>query len=292
MSVSLFQNASLAVASLTITSHREEVIDFSKPFKTLGISIMMKRPTQKQTFFQFLDPLSPIVWLLLVLVLLFISLVLYIIDRIAPAHNTQIRFTPHESIWFTFSSMVLSGTDVIPRTVSGRILAGSLWFFSLIIISSYTANLAAFLTISKITTPIQSVADLVAQTKVRYGTVKNSQVSDFFHNSRLHHFQQMWDYMSSVEPSNMVKSSEEGIRKVQQSPPSNHPDGGGYAFLWDTPVVKHQLSLDCDLMEVGQPFDSKGYGIGVPLGAGFRDDLTMAILKLSESGELQAMEHR
>lgn len=38
----LFQKADLAVAGLTITAEREKVIDFSKPFMTLGISIMYR----------------------------------------------------------------------------------------------------------------------------------------------------------------------------------------------------------------------------------------------------------
>lgn len=37
-----FQKADLAVAGLTITAEREKVIDFSKPFMTLGISIMYR----------------------------------------------------------------------------------------------------------------------------------------------------------------------------------------------------------------------------------------------------------
>jgi len=36
------QEADLAIAALTITADREEVIDFSKPFLSLGISIMIK----------------------------------------------------------------------------------------------------------------------------------------------------------------------------------------------------------------------------------------------------------
>lgn len=39
---SVFQKADLAVAGLTITAEREKVIDFSKPFMTLGISIMYR----------------------------------------------------------------------------------------------------------------------------------------------------------------------------------------------------------------------------------------------------------
>ncbi|TKS81054.1 Glutamate receptor ionotropic, kainate 4 [Collichthys lucidus] len=36
------RKADLAVAGLTITAEREKVIDFSKPFMTLGISIMYR----------------------------------------------------------------------------------------------------------------------------------------------------------------------------------------------------------------------------------------------------------
>lgn len=39
---SVFQKADLAVAALTITAEREKVIDFSKPFMSLGISIMYR----------------------------------------------------------------------------------------------------------------------------------------------------------------------------------------------------------------------------------------------------------
>jgi len=37
----------------------------------------------------------------------------------------------------------------IYRSVSGRIVGGIWWFFTLIVISSYTANLAAFLTVER-----------------------------------------------------------------------------------------------------------------------------------------------
>ena len=36
------------------------------------------------------------------------------------------------------------------------------WFFTLIMISSYTANLAAFLTVERMESPIESAEDLVS----------------------------------------------------------------------------------------------------------------------------------
>ena len=54
------------------------------------------------------------------------------------------------------------------------------WFFTLIMISSYTANLAAFLTAAKMDTPINSAEDLAKQTKIKYGTYCCGSTNAFF----------------------------------------------------------------------------------------------------------------
>lgn len=54
------------------------------------------------------------------------------------------------------------------------------WFFTLILISSYTANLAAFLTVERMVTPINSPEDLATQTEVQYGTLLHGSTWDFF----------------------------------------------------------------------------------------------------------------
>jgi glutamate receptor 3 len=54
------------------------------------------------------------------------------------------------------------------------------WFFTLILISSYTANLAAFFTVERMVTPINSAEDLARQTQVEYGTISSGTTLDFF----------------------------------------------------------------------------------------------------------------
>lgn len=66
------------------------------------------------------------------------------------------------------------------RSVSGRIVGCVWWFFTLIIISSYTANLAAFLTVERMVAPINSPEDLASQTEVEYGTLLHGATWDFF----------------------------------------------------------------------------------------------------------------
>lgn len=66
------------------------------------------------------------------------------------------------------------------RSLSGRIVGGVWWFFTLIIISSYTANLAAFLTVERMVSPIESAEDLAKQTEIAYGTLDGGSTKEFF----------------------------------------------------------------------------------------------------------------
>ena len=59
-------------------------------------------------------------------------------------------------------------------------VAGMWWFFTLIMISSYTANLAAFLTVERMESPIESAEDLAKQHTIKYGTVTGGSTHAFF----------------------------------------------------------------------------------------------------------------
>jgi len=76
------QEADIAIAPMTITSERERVIDFSKPFMSLGISIMIKKPIkQKPGVFSFLNPLSKEIWVCIIFCYMAVSIVLFIVSR-------------------------------------------------------------------------------------------------------------------------------------------------------------------------------------------------------------------
>lgn len=80
--VVLLQKADLAVAPLTITHVREKAIDFSKPFMTLGVSILYRKPNgTNPSVFSFLNPLSPDIWMYVLLAYLGVSCVLFVIAR-------------------------------------------------------------------------------------------------------------------------------------------------------------------------------------------------------------------
>lgn len=66
------------------------------------------------------------------------------------------------------------------RAISTRLAAGLWWFFALIVISSYTANLAAFLTKEGMDVKIGNAEDLAKQSKIKYGVMLGGSTLSFF----------------------------------------------------------------------------------------------------------------
>ncbi|XP_078698837.1 glutamate receptor ionotropic, kainate 2-like isoform X2 [Branchiostoma floridae x Branchiostoma belcheri] len=287
------RRADLAVAPFTITSSRERVIDFSKPFMNVGISILYRKPQTEDRLFAFLSPLSYDIWLYVLLAYVGVSGVLFFVARFTPYEWISIdpfeslpameenHFTLMNSLWFALGALMQQGSDMWSRAASTKMVMGSWWFFMLIIISSYTANLAAFLTVERMVIPIESAEDLAAQTQIHYGCLQGGTTMTFFkQNSKVPTYQKMWAFMNTVEPSPFTKTVEEGILRVLN---------GNYAFLLESTMNEYVRRKSCNLTQIGGPLDSKGYGIGTPNGSPFTDDISNAILSLQEQGRLEEL---
>ncbi|XP_015833577.1 glutamate receptor ionotropic, kainate 2 isoform X5 [Tribolium castaneum] len=189
-------------------------------------------------------------------------------------------FTIGNSFWFAIGSLMQQGSDLNPKATSTRIVGGIWWFFTLIIISSYTANLAAFLTVERMITPIESAQDLADQTDIAYGTLEGGSTMTFFRDSKIGIYQKMWRFMESRKPSVFVKTYEEGVQRVLE---------GNYAFLMESTMLDYAVQRDCNLTQIGGLLDSKGYGIATPKGSPWRDKISLAILELQEKGVIQIL---
>ncbi|CAG10116.1 unnamed protein product, partial [Tetraodon nigroviridis] len=298
----VYGKADVAVAPLTITLVREEVIDFSKPFMSLGISIMIKKPTKsKPGVFSFLDPLAYEIWMCIVFAYIGVSVVLFLVSRFSPyewhaedyeeggepqsptqaaaSNGVQQSQTPVQqnanqqspeqtnefgifnSLWFSLGAFMQQGCDISPRhelytkpwsrmgnlpdprSLSGRIVGGVWWFFTLIIISSYTANLAAFLTVERMVSPIESAEDLAKQTEIAYGTLDAGSTKEFFRRSKIAVFEKMWSYMKAADPSVFVRTTDEGVMRVRKSK-------GKYAYLLESTMNEYiEQRKPCDTMK-------------------------------------------
>ena len=182
------------------------------------------------------------------------------------------------------------------------IMAGGVWwFFSLILISSYTANLAAFLTVDRMVAPTNSADDLASQTEIEYGALDGGSTVAFLKNSKISVYSRMWEFMSS-RPHVLVSSTREGIERVRESK-------GKYAFLIESSTNEYTNErAPCDTIkvltnikrfdsssispQVGKNLDAKGYGIATAKGSGLKDIINIAVLNLTENGDLAKFKNR
>jgi ionotropic glutamate receptor len=287
--------ADLAIVDLTITKERQSAVDFTHPFMTLGIAIMYKKPKLEEAeLYSFLMPFSKEVWLSMWSAYVGISLTLWIISRLSPLEwknphpcfdNPDDRDLENEihsigaSLWFTIGSLMQQGSDLAPRSPSVRALASVWYFFTLILISSYTANFAAFLTASRMQSPIESAEDLSKQTKIDYGCKDGGSTQAFFASSNHSTYRRMWNFMESRKHQGVFPSdNSKGISMVKK---------GNFAFLMESTSIDYIVQRDCELTQIGGLLDHKGYGIALRKRSPFRAPLSKSIVELNEAGELQ-----
>lgn len=288
----LEQRADLAIADLTITFDREQAVDFTMPFMNLGVSVLYRKPVkQPPNLFSFLSPLSLDVWIYMATAYLGVSVLLFILARFTPyewpAYNgasekPETQFTLLNCMWFAIGSLMQQGCDFLPKALSTRMVAGMWWFFTLIMISSYTANLAAFLTVERMDSPIESADDLAKQTRIKYGALKGGSTASFFRESKISTYQRMWSFMESARPSVFTASNGEGVDRVIKGK-------GSYAFLMESTSIEYVTERNCDLTQVGSMLDTKGYGIATPPNSPYRTAINGVILKLQEEGKLHIL---
>ncbi|XP_055939943.1 glutamate receptor ionotropic, kainate 2-like isoform X2 [Argiope bruennichi] len=288
--------ADMAIADLSISSKREKVLDFTLPFMNTGISILFKKPTEKvKSLFSFLSPFSAEVWLFVMAAFLGVSFILFLVGRLSPYEWDNINpcrqedkieenyFTLLNSMWFTIASLMQQGCEISPRSSATRTAAGIWYFFTLIMISSYTANLAAFLTIEKVVYPIESAKDLSRQTKIKYGCLASGSTRTFFESSSIEVYKKMWAFMEK-HPEVLMESNERGKEEVYK---------GNYAYLMESASIQFLTERECNLTQIGGLLDHKGYGIATKKGNGSLSSwLSGGILKLQEGGILHTLKER
>ncbi|XP_058982073.1 glutamate receptor ionotropic, kainate 2 [Musca domestica] len=290
--------AQIGVCDLTITQLRRKYVDFTVPFMQLGISILFYKPDPEvKDIFAFLQPFAKEVWMYVILTQLVMTLAFVFMARIShhewenpnplveDPEELENKWRTRNTAWLMIGSIMQQGCDLLPRGAPMRMLTAMWWFFALMMLSTYTANLAAVLTSNKIKPSIESLEDLIDQHEIKFGTLEGGSTSLFFSESNETNYQKAWNQMKSFEPSAFTKSNKEGVERVRKGE-------GKYAFLMETTSLSYNTERDCHLQQIGDQIGEKHYGLAVPLGADYRTNLSVSILKLSETNELYKLKKK
>nr|AXY87920.1 ionotropic receptor 25a.3 [Subpsaltria yangi] len=322
------KRADIALGSLSVMAERESVVDFTVPYYDLvGITILMKKPKTPTSLFKFLTVLENDVWLCILAAYFFTSSLMWVFDRWSPYSYQNNRekykddeekreFNLKECLWFCMTSLTPQGGGEAPKNLSGRLVAATWWLFGFIIIASYTANLAAFLTVSRLDTPIESLDDLSKQYKIQYAPLNGSSSMTYFQrmadiearfyeiwkdmslNDSLSEVERaklaVWDYPVSdkytkmwqaMREARLPNTMEEALQRVRASTSSSE----GFAYLDDATNIRYQYLTNCDLQMVGDEFSRKPYAIAVQQGSPLKDQFNNAILQLLNKRKLEKL---
>ncbi|XP_053959026.1 ionotropic receptor 25a isoform X1 [Anastrepha ludens] len=324
------KQADIGLGSMHVMAEREIVIDFTVPYYDLvGITIMMQRPQVPSSLFKFLTVLETNVWLCILAAYFFTSFLMWIFDRWSPYSYQNNRekykdddekreFNLKECLWFCMTSLTPQGGGEAPKNLSGRLVAATWWLFGFIIIASYTANLAAFLTVSRLDTPVESLDDLAKQYKILYAPLNGSSAMTYF--QRMANIEQrfyeiwkdlslndsltplersklaVWDYPVSdkytkmwqaMQEAQLPATLEEAVDRVRSSTSAT-----GFAFLGDATDIRYLVMTNCDLQIVGEEFSRKPYAIAVQQGSHLKDQFNNAILTLLNKRQLEKLKEK
>ncbi|XP_054008572.1 glutamate [NMDA] receptor subunit 1 isoform X1 [Hylaeus anthracinus] len=283
------ETADMIVAPLTINPERAEFIEFSKPFKYQGITILEKKPSRSSTLVSFLQPFSNTLWILVMVSVHVVALVLYLLDRFSPFGRFKLANTDgteedalnlSSAVWFAWGVLLNSGIgEGTPRSFSARVL-GMVWAgFAMIIVASYTANLAAFLVLERPKTKLTGINDARLRNTMENltcATVKGSSVDMYFRRQ--------------VELSNMYRTMEANNYDTAEDAIRDIKIGKLMAFIWDSSRLEFEAAQDCELVTAGELFGRSGYGIGLQKGSLWADAVTLAILDFHESGFMEDLD--
>jgi polar amino acid transport system substrate-binding protein len=250
----------IAVAALTVTAGREEMLDFTSAFYGTGLGIAVPAGgaaswgpvVRALTSFGFLQSVLALVGLALL-----VGLVVWLLER---RHNEEFGGTVTKglssSVWWTTVAMTQRGIgNAGPRTVPGRFVA-MLWMVgSIIAIAVFTAGITSALTVRQLQGNVHGVTDL---SKVRVGAVTGSSTEDTLNRLRIG-FQSF-------------PNAKDGLQAIR--------DGKLDAFVYDRPLLAWTINQDfrssVQLLDV--IFDQQHYAFALPAGSPLRKPVSVAIL--------------
>uniref|UniRef100_A0A3B4FAZ2 Glutamate receptor n=1 Tax=Pundamilia nyererei TaxID=303518 RepID=A0A3B4FAZ2_9CICH len=274
--------ADMAVTSFSINSARSRVIDFTSPFYSTSLGILVRSRDTAAPIGAFMWPLHWSMW-----VGIFVTLHLTALFLTLYEWNSPFGMTPHgrnRLRVFSYSSAlnlcyaILFGRTVAtktPKCWTGRFLMNLWAIFCLLVLSSYTANLAAVMVGEKTFEQVSGIHDDKLHHPslgFRFGTVRESSAEDYMKKS----FPEMHDYMRRFNQ----PTTPEGVHMLKTDPPALD------AFIMDKALLDYEVSIDadCKLLTVGKPFAIEGYGIGLPQGSPLTRNVSEFVSRYKSDG--------
>ena len=264
--------ADAAIAGISITAEREEIINFTFPYFDAGLQIMIRQeePSHIETVIDaLLAPQFVQFFGFFVILILVAAHVLWFAERRKdPELSRSYWHGIGQMMWWS-AVTVIGYDDRIPRTIAGRLMA-LLWMFAgIFLIANLTASLSAGATVRELRSNVNDLSDLRDS---RVVTVEGTTSAQFLRNAGI-------GYTGVT----LIEEAYELLRTEEVD-----------AVVYDAPVLLNYIQNEGDdeFRTAGQSFGTDQYGIVLPEGSPYYETINHAILQLQEDGIYQQLYER
>ncbi|CAN1156532.1 Glutamate receptor 3.2 [Linum perenne] len=258
----------VVVGDISIVTDRTKIVDFTQPFIESGLVVVAPMRKLNSGPWSFLLPFTPSMWGILGLFFLVVGAVIWLLEH---RTNDEFRGSPRHQfvtvLWFSFSTLFMAHREKVGSPMGRFVLI--IWLFVILIVnSSYTASLTSILTVQQMASPIGGIESLVsANVAIGYqvGSFSGKYLRDELNIAR-----------NRLIP---LRSQKEYARALL--------NGTVDAIVEENPYINLFLANHCKFSIRGNEFTKSSWGFAFRKDSPIAEDMSTAILGLSENGELE-----
>ncbi|XP_078438094.1 glutamate receptor 2.9-like [Wolffia australiana] len=265
------------VGDTTITANRSNYVDFTLPYATSGIRMIVPQGKQRRTSaLMFLKPLSWKLWIVTAGSFFFTGFVVWVLEhRLNEDFRGPIDAQVGTTSYFIFSTLVFAHKENIRSNIARVVII--IWVLVVLVLqSSYTASLSSMLFIKHLRSTTLELKDIPRGERVGY--LKGSFTGKLL-------------LKEGLDP-RMLKPLTSPRDYVDAL--NNGSSGGGVGAIFDEiPYIRVFLKdYFKNYTMVGGPYKAGGFGFAFQKGSPLVPDLSIAILRLAEGDRIVEIEKR
>ncbi|XP_062095851.1 glutamate receptor 2.7-like [Humulus lupulus] len=258
------------VGDMTILYERSKKVEFTQPFAESGLSMIIPI-NSKQSTWMFMKPFTWEMWVITVAILVYTMVIVWFLEHPTnPEFTGSVKDQIGTAFWFTFSSLFFAQRERVHSNITR--VAVMMWFFVVFILTaSYTASLSSILTVRQLEQDID--IEWLRKTNQTVGCDGASFVRNYLENV----------LELSPNQTKTVPEEDDYLDWFKEKKISA-------AFL-ELPYEKVFINKYCNKYTTSlSTYRFGGLGFVFQKGSPLTKDLSEAILKLSENGNITTLQ--